>query len=829
MSDTERKYTAFISYRHIEPDMTVAKKLHTMLETYRIPGNIKKLTGIKKIGKIFRDKEELPLSRDLGSNIYGALDASDWLIVVASPDYLGSLWCMEELHHFIETGKKDKILVVLANGEPENAFPEELLYIEQGGRIVKVEPLAADARGGSTAEITKKLKTEKLRILAPILGVTFDELRRRDRERKLINILKIGAVALALTAAFAVYAVDQSRKIEAERRTSAENEVKLLTEKAIGLVQQNERKAARQYALDAYRVSQTIDGAYSDGALDALSAACYSGDFTRIRALDTNGLNIENVIFSPDDTLIAAIAEYDMIACFDAESGELKFAQPGPEGTWDMLSFSPDGKLLLAVNEASNRICVISSETGEVMADYREIDTNNAFFVLSAVFTDNTHIWITDWKCSTLIDLMKNETVNSCDFTKEYIYAPVVYSAEHDKAIIFTGDNTGKIEYFTPNGGKTEMIATGMGNIASASFTPDGTRLVLADYPGQLGLYDTDRRSFIWKVSAETPKASHASVTPDGKLILLVYSDHVDAYSAENGEKVYTAAGISYSSGGIGYTADGRYWFFDAFSGGLYRVADGKCYAKTERILAADHSGLVLIMNEGGVPGENNMVGCGSVSAVDEYGGELVDIPSWNPLKKDVMLYNSWNDTGTGTSFLLPQMYVSPDGRFAVSVNDGSYIKIWDIDRSDDVSYRCYQHTAGGNTLVRDVAFTADSRYMATAGYNGCSTVIDLMTGKIVRVLEPVRNEKPLGKVKFNADGSMVMLLDDIRSEAWIYSVADGTELYHLYAGGSAADFGFDKETGNGVIVNEDGTAQIARIFSDTDALLRYAAEMDDE
>lgn len=828
MKESERKYTAFISYRHIEPDMTIAKKLHGMLETYRIPGNIKKQTGIKKIGKVFRDEEELPLSRDLGNNIYTALDASDWLIVIASPDYLTSMWCMEELHHFIESGKKDRILVVMAKGEPSESFPEELLYIDRDGEKISVEPLAADARGESASESVTKLKKEKLRILAPILGVDFDELRRRERERKLTNILKIGAVALVLSLAFAVYAINQSRIIESERRIAAGNEARLLTEKAIGLVQQNERKAARQYALDAYRVSQTIDGECSDEALAALSAACYSGDFTRIRALDANGLNIENVIFSPDDTLIAAIAEYDMIACFDAESGELKFAQPGPEGTWDSVSFSPDGKLLLAVNKASNRICAISSETGEVIADFRETDTNNAFFVLSAVFSDSTHIWITDWKCSTVIDLEKGETVSSIDFSKEYIYAPVVYSAEHDKAIIFTGDNTGKIEYFTPNGGKTEMISTGMGNIASACFTPDGTRLVLADYPGQLGLYDTDRRSFLWKVSAETPKASHASVTPDGKLILLVYSDHVDAYSAENGEKVYTAAGISYSSGGIGYTADGRYWFFDAFSGGLYRVADGKCYAKTERILAADHSGLVLIMNEGGVPGENNMVGRGSVSVTENYGGELVDIPSWSPLKRDVMLYNSWNDSGTSTSFLQPQMYVSPDGRFAVLTNSGSYIKIWDIDKSEDVLYRCYQHTAGGNTMVRDAAFTADSRLLATAGYNGCCTLFDLVNGKILRVLEPVRNEMPLGKVKFNADGSMVMLLADVGTEAWIYSVNDGTELYHLYADGEVANFGFDSSTGNGVIVNGDGSAQIARVFTDSDDLLRYAAEMDE-
>ena len=37
----EYKYRAFISYRHISPDQEIAKRLHTLLETYRIPKNIR--------------------------------------------------------------------------------------------------------------------------------------------------------------------------------------------------------------------------------------------------------------------------------------------------------------------------------------------------------------------------------------------------------------------------------------------------------------------------------------------------------------------------------------------------------------------------------------------------------------------------------------------------------------------------------------------------------------------------------------------------------------------------------------------------------------------
>ena len=42
------KYDAFISYRHLEKDMYVAKKVHRALETAKIPKKIQKEIGRKK-------------------------------------------------------------------------------------------------------------------------------------------------------------------------------------------------------------------------------------------------------------------------------------------------------------------------------------------------------------------------------------------------------------------------------------------------------------------------------------------------------------------------------------------------------------------------------------------------------------------------------------------------------------------------------------------------------------------------------------------------------------------------------------------------------------
>ena len=63
------KYKAFISYSH--QDKKVVNWLHKKLETYRVPKSLvgkKTTSGVidKRLYPIFRDREELPTSNELG-------------------------------------------------------------------------------------------------------------------------------------------------------------------------------------------------------------------------------------------------------------------------------------------------------------------------------------------------------------------------------------------------------------------------------------------------------------------------------------------------------------------------------------------------------------------------------------------------------------------------------------------------------------------------------------------------------------------------------------------------------------------------------------------
>ena len=90
-------YSAFISYRHTPRDIETAKHIQSKLEHFHIPASIRKEYGIDHFDRLFRDQEELEITDDLSAKITQALDNSDYLIVICSPAYNESKWCLLEI------------------------------------------------------------------------------------------------------------------------------------------------------------------------------------------------------------------------------------------------------------------------------------------------------------------------------------------------------------------------------------------------------------------------------------------------------------------------------------------------------------------------------------------------------------------------------------------------------------------------------------------------------------------------------------------------------------------------------------------------------------
>ena len=188
--------------------MQAAEKLQKLLESYKPPKNIGKK---KENWRIFRDVSELQSSSDLSEDIKNAIETSEYLIVICSPKYTESKWCLQELSRFRElhNNSNDNIITLLVSGEPKDSFPEELTYremttVNENGEEVKVkvevEPLAANIKADTLKESMKKLNTEYLRIAAPLLGCDFNDLFQREKRREAARRRRVfGAVSGVLS------------------------------------------------------------------------------------------------------------------------------------------------------------------------------------------------------------------------------------------------------------------------------------------------------------------------------------------------------------------------------------------------------------------------------------------------------------------------------------------------------------------------------------------------------------------------------------------------------------------------------------------------------
>lgn len=135
-------------------------------------------------------------SATLSTSIVRALRQSRYLIVICSPRTPGSRWVAQEIETFRELGGAEQILVLLIEGEPEESFPVPL---REGS-----EPLAADVRAADWPGILRRLDEEILRLLAPLFGCGYDDLRRRHQRRTLQFWYIVGGAVFALLAGLTV-------------------------------------------------------------------------------------------------------------------------------------------------------------------------------------------------------------------------------------------------------------------------------------------------------------------------------------------------------------------------------------------------------------------------------------------------------------------------------------------------------------------------------------------------------------------------------------------------------------------------------------------------
>src|SRR5437763_8309439 len=189
-------YRAFISYSH--RDKAVATRLHRTVESYRIPA---KLVGTvtpvgkvpKRLAPVFRDRDELPASADLGGELTAALKRSMFLMVICSPASAKSHWVDQEILNFKRMHGDSRVLALIVGGTPygsdmpgredEECFPRSLRFkLGPDGELsdTPAEPIAADIRTDGDGR-----RLAYLKLIAGLTGVKLADLVQRETQRRM--------------------------------------------------------------------------------------------------------------------------------------------------------------------------------------------------------------------------------------------------------------------------------------------------------------------------------------------------------------------------------------------------------------------------------------------------------------------------------------------------------------------------------------------------------------------------------------------------------------------------------------------------------------------
>ena len=364
-NENAREYVAFISYRHKELDKKIAKQVHSMVERYVIPKEMRDEKGTKKLGNVFRDEEELPVSSNLTESIQTALDHSKFLIVICTPNTPESVWVQREIEYFLSHHDRDHVVGILVDGTPDTSFPEQLTKsqeISESGEVTikEIEPLAANLTNEQHQYTPSRMKKEAVRLYAALLGCPFDSLWQRERRQKMRKLVAVMALGMTVALAFCVSIYLKNLEINARNKQIEEQneqiqaqnqEITSQNEEIKNQYQQIEERNAQLRKSEAYtllregellyergdvsgaadRAMQAVDfeeglksyGAEAEYLLSrALGAGRRENLMRTVRVIEQED-DVAELLLSDDGTLLYTLGSQGYVRCYSTEDGSL--------------------------------------------------------------------------------------------------------------------------------------------------------------------------------------------------------------------------------------------------------------------------------------------------------------------------------------------------------------------------------------------------------------------------------------------------------------------------------------------------------------------------
>ncbi len=815
-NETNYKYDAFISYRHVEPDQSIAKQVHQMIETFKAPKEFY-INGEKPTFRVFRDREELA-AKDLSTSIEDALATSRYLIVICSKRTPLSDWCEKEIETFRRMHGDERIIPVLIEGEVDESFPRALKQLKRRGDESLQDILAADIRpdivlksdfvgyeylqnnySQKLRDLTKQslniLKIEKYRIMATILGCSFGDLKQRDKERKNKLVLAISSLSGAIFLIFGIFMANAYQKAELARQEAVQSNASILMKTSKDFLKEGDYIKAVLVAKEA--MSPITKDMKDYDVLKAEEMSVFNDTIYHTGASTLTTIPTKNKLtfmsISSDEKYVAYGLDNNDTAIARVQNGEVIKRFSGHSQQVKMVDFSKDGKYL-ASSSFDNTCIIYDIETGDekikleingvpMMTKFSD-DGSKLFY---ATMTNNaTNFYVYDtatWQKEG--ELSITEAVKYAVIKNDGSEALIVLSANTNEQLTRRSLKDGKIIDVIPR-----VQVKGIDNKQYYR-------------PYKLANYSKDEQSLILLTDSEIRKISINDKKEIFRQNMFINSyDSKLIYESEKGEKIAVKANVQI------YILDGK---SGKISDEIYfDDIDMKYFAynyKTNTVVGFGENGNYSIWRDkaivennlsygGGVPVEFIFLKDGSKILANSHESQAIKIIDLQSRVSSEPVYARIIANSNDNS----QMLLYDGDSFAISNDNGKTSKKI---KTDETGF--YGHMP----ISKYNAISNDGRYYASIVMTeDTSSKLSKPTLKLYDVQSNVKKHIGINSVSssftFTSDSKQIVVLDDV----------EGLKIYDIKNLELVKSYTDIKDSSGDIMISNDSKILVINRFS---------------